>query len=88
MYSTVDMTMQASPLDHAAAGVVLGGCYRFMAGPRPAAAAAAIGGGLGLMGGIAATAVQFASGETVEERWRREYKRQKLAVSRPVNWTS
>ena len=59
------------------AGTLLGACYRLTAGPRAAIGAAAAGCGLGFVGGVATTLMQWASGETVEERWRREFKHQR-----------
>ena len=63
------------------AGTLLGACYRLTAGPRPMVGAAAVGCGLGAVGGVALTLAQWASGETVEERWRREFKYQRSKVS-------
>ena len=72
---------QVSPLDHMLAGTLLGACYRLTAGPRATLAAAAAGCGLGLVGGVAVTLTQWASGETVEERWRREFQYQRAKAS-------
>ena len=63
------------------AGTLLGACYRLTSGPRATIGAAAAGCGLGLVGGVAATLTQWASGETVEERWRREFKYQRAKAS-------
>lgn len=68
---------KVSPFDHMLAGTLLGACYRLTAGPRAAIGAAAAGCGLGFVGGVATTLMQWASGETVEERWRREFKHQR-----------
>ncbi len=71
------LPFQINPLDFALAGAVLGGSYRFLAGPKRAAAAAAVGAGIGLTGGIAAVAADWASDMSLEERWRYEFKLQK-----------
>ena len=64
------------------AGSVVGVCYRAKAGPKAMVGAAAAGCILGLLGGVATTLTQWASGETVEERWLREFKLQRLKKAR------
>ena len=63
------------------AGTLLGVCYRLTSGPKAAIGAAAAGCGLGLVGGVLVTLTQWASGETVEERWRREFQYQRAKAS-------
>jgi len=62
-----------NPLDHALAGGVMGAVYRFNGGPKGMLGAGFLGSILGLQGGILFWLVQYMTGETVEERWHREY---------------
>merc|ERR1719312_132304 len=62
-----------NPLDHALAGGVMGAVYRFNGGPKGMVGGGFVGSLLGLQGGIAFWLLQYATGETVEERWQREF---------------
>jgi hypothetical protein len=61
-----------NPLEHAATGVVLGSIWRWQGGPRGMLSAGIIGGSLGLFEGLGLKALQWLSGETIEERFRRQ----------------
>ena len=62
-----------NPLDYAAGGMAMGAVYRFNMGPRGMVGAGMAGGIYGLGTGIIVSGVQFLSGESVEERWKREF---------------
>jgi len=63
-----------NPLDYAAGGAAAGAVYRFNMGPRGMIGAGAAGAVCGLSGGLIISLLQLLSGETVEERWRKEFK--------------
>ncbi len=64
-----------NPGDYAAARGVMGASVRFYKlGLRGATVGAIVGAFLGLVGGVAAWASQRISGETIHERWLREFK--------------
>lgn len=63
-----------NPLDYAAGGAAAGAVYRLNMGPRGMIGAGVGGAACGLTGGILISILQFVSGETVEERWRKEFK--------------
>jgi len=62
-----------NPLDYALGGGVMGAVYKFHMGPRGMIGAGAGGALFGLQAGIITWCVQKLSGETVAERWAREY---------------
>jgi len=62
-----------NPLDHALAGAVMGAIFKFNMGPKGMLSGGVVGSLLGLNGGLMTWLLQYASGETVEERWQREY---------------
>ena len=62
-----------NPLDHMLAGAVMGAVYRFNMGPKGMVGGGVLGSMLGLQGGLLFWLLQYATGESVEERWRREY---------------
>ena len=57
-----------NPLDYAAGGLAMGAVYRFNMGPRGMAGAI-----YGLGTGLIASWIQLVSGESVEDRWNREF---------------
>lgn len=63
-----------NPLDHAVSGAAIGGMYRLWGGPRGIIVGGLLGGSLGLTSGCATWALQYLTGETVEQRWLREYR--------------
>jgi len=62
-----------NPLDHMLAGATMGAIYRFNMGPKGMVGGGVLGSLLGLQGGLVFWLLQYITGETVEERWRREY---------------
>jgi len=62
-----------NPLDYALGGGVMGAVYKFHMGPRGMMGAGVGGALFGLQAGIITWCVQKLSGETVAERWAREY---------------
>ena len=63
-----------NPLDYGASGAAMGAVWKaYSMGPRGMVAGGLVGGALGLTGGACFWLGQWASGETVAERWEREY---------------
>lgn len=71
--SLVVMRNYINPLDYAIGGVVMGSVYRVHMGPKAMVGAGIAGALLGFQGGILTWCVQKFSGETVAEKWAREY---------------
>jgi len=71
--SLMAMRNYVNPLDHMAAGMVMGAIYRFNMGPKGMLSAGILGGIIGFQGGCVWWLAQKASGETIEQRWKREY---------------
>ena len=69
------MRNSVNPLDYAVGGAVTGAVYRFNMGPRGMIGAGTLGSMLGLATGVTVFGLQLVSGETVQERWRREFQR-------------
>jgi len=62
-----------NPLDHAIGGASMGMVFKMNMGLKGMAAGGIVGGLLGLQGGCAWWLMYFISGDSVEQRWRREY---------------
>ena len=62
-----------NPLDYAAGGLAMGAVYRFNMGPRGMVGAGIAGGIYGLGTGLIVSWIQLVSGESVEDRWNREF---------------
>ena len=62
-----------NPLDYGLGGAAMGAVYRFNMGPRGMLGAGIGGGVLGLGAGIVVWTAQTISGESVAERWHREF---------------
>lgn len=62
-----------NPLDYAAGGMAMGAVYRFNMGPRGMVGAGMAGAIYGFGTGIIVTGIQLLAGESVEERWNREF---------------
>ena len=62
-----------NPLDFSAGGAAMGAVYRFHMGPRGMLGAGLGGAFLGLGAGVMVWSAQALSGETVAERWNREF---------------
>ena len=62
-----------NPLDYGLGGAAMGAVYRFNMGPRGMLGAGIGGGVLGLGAGIVVWTAQTISGESVAERWQREF---------------
>jgi len=62
-----------NPLDYGIGGAAMGAVYRFNMGPRGMLGAGIGGGILGLGAGIVVWSAQALSGESVAERWHREF---------------
>jgi len=62
-----------NPLDHAIGGATMGIVYKMNMGLKGMAAGGIVGGLLGLQGGCAWWLMHYVSGETVEQKWRREF---------------
>eukprot|EP00092_Neocalanus_flemingeri_P005577 GFUD01006009.1.p1 GENE.GFUD01006009.1~~GFUD01006009.1.p1 ORF type:complete len:336 (+),score=86.24 GFUD01006009.1:111-1118(+) len=71
--SLVAIRNYINPLDYAASGAVMGAVYKFNMGPKGMIGAGVAGSFLGLQAGILIWGVQKFSGETVAEKWSREY---------------
>ena len=67
-----------NPLDFGAGGAAMGAVYRFNMGPRGMLGAGIGGGVLGLSAGIVVWAAQAISGESVAERWHREFQNMEM----------
>jgi len=63
-----------NPLDYGVAGGVMGAIYKINMGPRGMIGAGVGGGLLGLQAGVISWVLQKMTGETVVERWEREYR--------------
>jgi len=71
--SLVVIRTYINPLDYAIGGAAMGAVYRFNMGPK-GMLGAGIGGALvGFQGGVLTWGLQKLSGETVAEKWEREY---------------
>lgn len=62
-----------NPVDYGIGGAAMGAVYRFNMGPRGMIGAGIGGGIIGLGAGIAVWTAQIISGESVAERWNREF---------------
>lgn len=62
-----------NPLDYAVGGAVMGAVYKFNMGPKGMVGAGIAGSLLGFQAGVLTWCVQKFSGETVAEKWSREY---------------
>lgn len=62
-----------NPLDYGLGGAAMGAVYRFHMGPRAMVGAGLGGAFLGLGAGVVVWSAQTLSGETVAERWNREF---------------
>ena len=62
-----------NPLDYAAGGLAMGAVYRFNMGPRGMVGAGMAGAIYGLGTGLIVSWIQLVSGESVEDRWNREF---------------
>ena len=62
-----------NPLDYAADGLAMGAVYRFNMEPRGMVGAGMAGAIYGLGSGLIASWIQLVSGESVEDRWNREF---------------
>jgi len=62
-----------NPLDHMAAGAVVGSLWKFSMGPKGMVGGAVAGSIMGIQGGVIMWLFQKASGETIEEKWKREF---------------
>jgi len=71
--SLVVIRNYVNPLDFAAGGAVMGSIYKVNMGPKGMVGAGFVGSVLGLQAGVLIWGLQKLSGETVEERWAREY---------------
>jgi len=71
--SLVVMRNYINPLDYAVGGAVMGAVYKFNMGPKGMLGAGVAGSLLGFQAGILTWAFQKFSGETVAEKWEREY---------------
>ncbi len=81
IFTSVSTSMTAirnkvNPVDHLVAGATMGVLWRLQGGPRGMAVGGAVGSTLGLAAGCAYWVQEFASGETVTEKWNRELQRQ------------
>jgi frataxin-like iron-binding protein CyaY len=56
-----------------AAGMAMGSVYKLYSGPKAMISGGAVGGVLGFTGGVSMWLLQKLSGETVEQRWLREF---------------
>jgi len=72
--SLVALRGYINPLDYGAAGGVMGIIYRLPMGPKGMFGGGVAGGLLGLQGGALTWLLQWATGETITERWEREYR--------------
>ena len=62
-----------NPLDYSAGGMAMGAVYRFNMGPRGMVGAGMAGAIYGFGTGIIVSGIQLMAGESVEERWNREF---------------
>merc|ERR1712192_7959 len=62
-----------NPLDYAAGGAVMGAVYKFNMGPKGMLGAGFVGSMLGFQAGVLTWGLQKLTGETVAEKWEREY---------------
>ena len=62
-----------NPLDYAAGGLAMGAVYRFNMGPRGMVGAGMAGAIYGLGTGLIVSWIQLVSGESVADRWNREF---------------